>query len=245
MLDVDPSVVLAPDWHPVDTAGREPFRWLTGDAIVRVQTVERIEHRVSVDVEGDVGTQSPVLNVLDAENRLVAEAVVETRRIFQFLLPAGPPTLHILRLRPQGGANARLRVFDIRAEPQRPDVVPLHAGIHVGRGGWHMLQERDGEAFRWVDNDAEIVVRNPAATALELDIEPGPDLTVPPLILDVLHRGRSHAQFAIGARRRIQVGLPHRCTTPYTVTLHAHHGGGQKPGNLRILNFRLMHIPPA
>ncbi len=88
---------LGPDWHPVDTSGSEPFRWLTDEAIVYVQATERIEHRVSVELESGGEAQSPLLSILDAEHRLVAEAVVGARQTIQFLLSAGPPALHVVR----------------------------------------------------------------------------------------------------------------------------------------------------
>ncbi len=102
-----------------------------------------------------------------------------------------------------------------------------------------MLEEGDGDVFRWVNNDAEIVVTNAGARALELDIAPGPDVRATPLTLNVLDRGEELGRFVIGSRRRIEIGLPQRCETPYTVTLHAQHGGSQKPGNHRIMNFRV------
>ena len=232
------------DWHPAQTAGPEAFRWLTADALAYVPAIERIEHRVSVELEPGPaidGAQAPALSIFDDEDRLLAEAVVAARRTIQFHLPPGAPKLHAVRFRPR----AHFRVFDIRAEPLRADVVPLLAGFRIGRGGWYVLEEGGGDVFRWVNNDAEIVVTNAGARILELEAAPGPALGSRPLTLDVLDGGEGLGRFVIGSRQRIEIGLPSSREAPYAITLHVEHGGATLPGNLRTLNFRLFHIPPA
>ena len=45
------GVLLGPGWHPARVAGPEHFRGLTGDAIAYVPAIERIEYRVSIDLD--------------------------------------------------------------------------------------------------------------------------------------------------------------------------------------------------
>jgi hypothetical protein len=251
------DVLLGSDWHPVETADGADFRWLTGDATAYVPAIERIEHRVSVELgarDGPDGAQPFALSIADDEDRPIAQAVIRGRRTIQFHLPAGRPKLHVLRFHVDSGTNSAaphdpgvpaFRVFRIRAEPLRPEVVPLLAGFRIGRGGWYVLEQTVGDVFRWVNNDAEIVVTNADAKVLELDAAPGPGLGSKPLMLKVLDRGEEFARFVIESRRRIALDLPDSRPVPYPITLHAEIGGAPLPGNQRILNFRVFHIPSS
>jgi hypothetical protein len=248
------DVLLGPGWHPLQSMGGDDFRWVTNDATAYVPAIERIEHRVSVELEAGHGLdrgQPFALSVFDDEDRPIAQAAVSGRHTFQFHLPAGRPKLHLIRLHADDRSAAAddpgmpaFRVFSIRAEPLRPEVVPLRAGFRVGRGGWYNLEESAGEVFRWVNDDAEIVVTNAGAKALELDAAPGPALGSKPLTLDVLDRGEQLARFVIGSRQRIALDLPDSREVPYSISLHVENGGAPLPGNQRTLNFRVFHIPP-
>ena len=250
------DVLLGPDWHPVETVEGADFRRLTGAATAYVPAIEPIEHRVSVELDAGPGlarAQAFALDVFDDEERRIAQAVVGGRQTIQFHLPAGRPKLHTVRFRAGNGTNSSarhdpeapaFRVFSIRAEPLRPEVVPLLAGFRIGRGGWYILEESAGDVFRWVNNDAEIVVTDAGAKVLELDAAPGPGLGAEPVALSVLDRGEELARFAIASRRRIAFDLPDSREVPYPITLHVENGGAPLPGNQRILNFRVFHIPP-
>lgn len=54
------DVLLAPDWHPAETAGPEAFRRLTADEIAYVPAIERIEHRVSIELDARDGAAFPM-----------------------------------------------------------------------------------------------------------------------------------------------------------------------------------------
>jgi hypothetical protein len=251
------DVLLGPHWHPAETLGGDELRMLTGDEMAYVPAVERIEHRVTVELESGHGAEHPqpvVLRVLGEDDRVLAETLVAGRRTIQFHLPAGPPKLHAMRFDvrrapdPAAAPEHTLpsaRVFSIRAEPLRPEVVPLLAGFRLGRGGWYVLEETGESTFRWVNDDAEIVVTGAGARTLELDVEPGPALRGEPLTLSVRERDDELARFVIAARRRIEVRLPDERDVPYSIVLHVVHGGMPLPGDQRVLNFRLFHIPPA
>ena len=249
-------MLLGPDWHPVETVDGADFRRLTNDATAYVPAIERIEHRVSVELEALHGldrAQAFALDIFDDEDRRIAQAVVRGRQTIQFHLPAGRPKLHRVHFHAGNSTNPAalhdpgppaFRIFSIRAEPLRPEVVPLLAGFRIGRGGWYVLEETVGDVFRWVNNDAEIVVTDAAAKVLELDAAPGPGLGAEPLALKVLDRGEELARFVIASRRRIALDLPDSREVPYPITLHAENGGAPLAGNQRILNFRVFHIPP-
>jgi hypothetical protein len=71
------------------------------------------------------------------------------------------------------------------------EVAPLHLGY-----GWHELERQNGVQFRWVGNEAELVVapgKEQGLRQLSLDVEPGP----------------SHGEGAICDRRPEQLGTNH------------------------------------
>ncbi|HEV3089227.1 MAG TPA: hypothetical protein VGX96_18630 [Candidatus Elarobacter sp.] len=188
--------------------------------------------------------------MFDDAGRPLVEAVTGERRTIQFHLPAGPPRRHAIRFRafdPRPASDlspAAVRVFGIRAHPLRPEIVPLLAGFRIGRGGWYTLEEAGDEAFRWVNGDAEIVVTEPGARALELDVAPGPALGSRPLTLDVRDGTDRIGRFVLGSRQRIRLELPHARAVPYAIALRAEHRGSARPGHPRVLTFRVFHIPP-
>jgi hypothetical protein len=248
------DVLLGSNWLPAEFVNGDNFRWVTNDAVAYVPAVERIEHRVNVEVEAGYSLPHPVvLDVFDEDDRLIARAAVDGRQIVQLHLSAGRPKLHALRFhvqnenRPAAAHDPRIlnfRVFSISAEPLRPDVVSFVAGFQIGRGGWYHLEEDGSDTFRWVNNDAEIVVTDAGATALEIEAEPGPGLRSQPLRLAIRGpAGDEMAGHVLEERRRISIELPAPPAVPYVITLHADGGGATMPGQPRVLNFRVFHIP--
>jgi hypothetical protein len=252
------DVLLGANWYSPECANGEGFRWVTNDAVAYVPAIERIEHRVGLDAEAGFALDPSrpfALAVFDDEDRPIAEVAGTGRQTIAFHLPAGRPKLHVLRFHVRHEANRAMshdpttpnfRVFNLWAQPLRPEVVPLAAGFRLGRGGWYGLEDAGDDAFRWVNNDAEIVVTNAAAKLLELDAEPGPGVGSKPFTLTVLdHAGTELARVLVDARRRFSLHLPEPHEVPYSITLHAEGGGATRPGHPRVLNFRVFHIPPA
>jgi hypothetical protein len=127
-----------------------------------------------------------------------------------------------------------------------PEVVPLSAGFRLGRGGWYVLEEAAGAVFRWVRNDAEILVTDADARTLELELEPGPGMRFGPFVLSVRdERGEELLSTQISSRRRLDIALPEGARVPYALTLHAEGGGVTVAGFTRVLNFRVFQIAPA
>ncbi len=249
-------MLLGPNWLPAEFVNGDHFRWVTNDATAYIPAVERIEHRVNVELEAGYSLPFPVaLEVFDEDDRLIAQAAVGGRQTIQLYLSAGRPKLHMLRFhvqnenRPAAAHDPRIlnfRVFSIRAEPLRPDVVSFVAGFQIGRGEWYLLEESGNDTFRWVNNDAEIVVTDAGAKTLEVEVEPGPGLRSQPLRLAILGAtGDELTRYVVEARRRISIDLPVSPTVPYAIKLHADGGGATMPGQPRVLNFRVFHIPPG
>jgi hypothetical protein len=119
-------------------------------------------------------------------------------------------------------------------------------GLFIGHG-WYPLETFDGETFRWVDNDAEIVVTEPSGTRerLRLEVAPGPGLSAQPFELQVLDEsGQVVATAEVEGRETIEVALPLVAGKGQIFRLHVEGGGQQAASNRdpRILNFRVFRL---
>ena len=124
-----------------------------------------------------------------------------------------------------------------------PDIVTDGNGIWRG-DNWYPLEKQNGNTFRWVKNDAEILVSpNTGGKDLSIDLEPGPSLAGQALKLeardsngqvlltkDVTHRETLRLRLASQLQKA--AGLS-------TISLHSLNGGGAIAGDTRTLNFRV------
>ena len=124
-----------------------------------------------------------------------------------------------------------------------PDVVTDGNGIWRG-DNWYPLEKQNGNTFRWVNNNAEILVSPETGGAdLLIDLEPGPSLGGQALKLeardsgghvllkkDVAHRETVHLR--LDSQFQKAAGLS-------TISLHSLNGGGAIAGDTRTLNFRV------
>lgn len=109
---------------------------------------------------------------------------------------------------------------------------------------WGPYESYRGSSFRWVDNDAEIIVRGGAGdTRVTIACEGGPSLerlSFPLLVLDAAHHQVDHV-VCDGPRQQQQMLLP-RSTSEARYYLHVDGGGKRVRGENRILNFRVFHL---
>ena len=116
-------------------------------------------------------------------------------------------------------------------------------GLSLGNN-WGPYETYKGASFRWVDNDAEIVLQSGSGEAqLSIVCQGGPSLgevTFPLRVLDASHRQVDHAICA-GPGQPQTLLLPlARGGTRYL--LHADGGGRPVPGEQRILNFQVFAL---
>jgi hypothetical protein len=91
---------------------------------------------------------------------------------------------HLIRVCAREGLY-RLTQEGLRRNEEQ-DITRVESGIHFGRGWFPVEQYGLEERFRWIENDAEVWLRVPAAgPALLLDLEPGPGVGPPPQPLQV------------------------------------------------------------
>lgn len=124
-----------------------------------------------------------------------------------------------------------------------PDVVTDGNGIWRG-DNWYPLEKQNGNTFRWVKNDAEILVAPETGGAdLLIDLEPGPSLGGQAMKLEARDSGgkvllkkdvthRETVRLRLASQIQNAAGLS-------TISLHSLNGGGAIAGDTRTLNFRV------
>jgi hypothetical protein len=109
---------------------------------------------------------------------------------------------------------------------------------------WGAYETYRGASFRWVDNDAEIVLHGGTGEAtVAIACEGGPSLgrrSFALRVLDSAHRQVDHV-ICDGADRRTEMLLP-RSDGDARYRLHVDGGGKSIPGERRILNFRVFTL---
>ncbi len=117
----------------------------------------------------------------------------------------------------------------------------LHFQLDTGLG-WYPFETHQGEIFRWVNNDAEIVGWLPATTRLELrlEVEPGPGVQGHPFELQVLDENdQLVASHFVNQREHVKLVLPAQPGRTCVYRLHVASGGHPSPNDNRTLNFRV------
>jgi hypothetical protein len=145
---------------------------------------------------------------------------------------------HLIRL------NAREGTFRVGNDGLRlledEDILAQDAAMRLGRG-WFQREMSGEEPFRWVENDAELILNASAERrTLVLDVEPGPGVGMGPFLLE-LRDGSDNKISEVWVRRRTVVtfALPGFKETA-CVRLHTRHGGDRIDSDMRVLNFRVL-----
>jgi hypothetical protein len=123
------------------------------------------------------------------------------------------------------------------------DVVDESRGIWRG-DNWYPLEKHNGQSFRWVKNDAEILIApDVQGEQVAIDLEPGPGLDGHGLKLQALDSdGQLLAEQDIAHRQSMQFKIPAHATDSkafYTVHLHSVNAGRSVGKDARTLNFRV------
>lgn len=111
--------------------------------------------------------------------------------------------------------------------------------------GWYPIEYYNREIFRWVANDAELIIHTPTGSrrTLSLEIEPGPGVGLQPFTLHVLdEKGNIAATAQVKGREVVNVTLPIERGRSVVFTLHVEGGGRPAPNDPRILNFRVFRF---
>lgn len=111
--------------------------------------------------------------------------------------------------------------------------------------GWYPIEYYNREIFRWVANDAELIIHTPTGRrrTLSLEIEPGPGVRSQPFTLHVLdEKGNMAATAQVKGREVVNVTLPITQGQSTVIRLHIEGGDLPTPSDPRILNFRVFRF---
>jgi hypothetical protein len=114
-------------------------------------------------------------------------------------------------------------------------------GVEFWGKGWHRLERAGAERFRWVSQDAELVVRTTGKRRnLALLVEAGPGVGYRPFhLLIALSNGEVVARALVNGLTYVKVPIPAKCGKATALFLTTKEGGLPVAGDPRILNFRI------
>jgi hypothetical protein len=125
---------------------------------------------------------------------------------------------------------------------EREDITRPESGIHFGDGWFPVECYRLAEPFRWMGNDAEVLVHVPPGGAvMELELEVGPGIERTPPVVQVFDPdGTLVADFRVEGRTTIGLVLsPMNGSARRSFWLRTLDGGRAVTNDQRILNFRV------
>jgi hypothetical protein len=132
--------------------------------------------------------------------------------------------------------------FETPVAPPAGDVVAAGSSIRLGNN-WYPLEVFGGQTFRWVDNDAEIIVPpgDGQTHNLSLDLEPGPSMGSPEMSVSLLDQDGATIQHVdVQDRQSITLSVPPMTTTLDSVLrLHVTSPDVAAQNDPRILNLRV------
>ena len=110
---------------------------------------------------------------------------------------------------------------------------------------WGVLENFRGEKFRWVENDAELLLEalHPSPVVLSLLVEPGSGIDARSFELKLVDAaGNVVGAQRVDGQRMVYFTLPAVSGTQNRFRLHTDAGGKQSATDPRILNFRVFKI---
>ena len=145
------------------------------------------------------------------------------------------------------GAHLSFVGFE-RAGAGRPaglDILGAGAGMQLG-SGWDVLESFQTDTFRWVNNDAQLLIaaQQPGTRRLKLTLASGPGLEGRDFLLQARDAsGRQVDAVAVRGRQTVELFLPVEAGQQNDFRLHVDGGGKPTPGkDTRVLNFRVFEI---
>jgi hypothetical protein len=254
------GVTLGSGWYRYETYRGQHFRWVSNDARFVVSSSETTPLHLAFDVEPGPGlgdAKSFALLVNDSSGKTLARNLVKGKQTVVFNLPTTPGRPATFMLHVDGGGKKiasdprtlNFRVFGIapasaaQVASGGPDIIS-EADVTLGKN-WYPLEHFGGETFRWVDNDAQVIVASKAAQTRRLKVvaAAGPSI-VSPANFNLELRDQAGAPIQVGkikARGTVYLELP-LAAGSNTFALHAKSTGRKARNDARILDFRVFSL---
>jgi hypothetical protein len=145
--------------------------------------------------------------------------------------------------------NAREGTFRLSPDGSRQmeanDIASLDGPVKLGTGWFHRELSGD-EPFRWIENEAELVISTARgevsnlSQVLVLDVEPGPGVGMSSFLLELRDdSGKQVSEIRVKRRSVITFTLPKSEAETLRVFLYTRDGGNRIHEDLRTLNFRV------
>jgi len=242
------DVALGEGWFPLETFRGERFRWACdGDVSVHVAVLDSTQALLRLVVEPGPGLGSQPLELAARlkDGTVLGTATIATKQPVTFALPPGSPRAYTVLLRAAGGGKTlstdtrvlNFRAFEVGVE-RRVDVLPSWA---VPGKGFYPLEHLGGSTFRWVSNDAEILLHATRDDHLAFDVEPGPGVGSKPFALSVRDStGNERAKINVASRKTVNLALSE--FQGDRIVLHTDDGGQTVKTDPRVLNFRVFAV---
>lgn len=254
------GITLGAGWYDPEFGNGRPFRWVGNNAELTVTMPEDKTAPLTMELEPGPGVDfKPFeLQVRSAAGQPIAKVPITSRETARIPLPTAAGKTESFKLFLMNGGKQianesrilNFRVFSVGLGNLRKDIVPSEsfAGatgqVEIG-AGWYAPETRGKQTYRWVNNNAELIVSMPpkGSPVLNLEIEPGPGLEQKPFTLQFLNSaGSTLTQTTVNGHGTINVPLPLAPGQKETLKLHVDGGGKPVPQDNRTLNFRVFKI---
>jgi hypothetical protein len=254
------DISLGGGWYAYETYKGRSFRWVDNDAaFVLHGTGPLAKIAIALEPGPGLGTTGAFsIYVVGAGGQIVATAPVRGQQRVRFDLPAQAGKNTTYRLHITGGGKKiakdprilNFRVFriadasgDATLGAGHPDIV---SGKNIRLGAnWYPLEQFANETFRWVSDDAQIIVDSNQTQTRRLKVvaAAGPSVKSPSdFMLSLLDQnGRTLQAGKIKARGIVYLSLPLKAGTNVFM-LHADSTGKRAPNDPRILDFRVFEV---
>lgn len=256
--DVVPAgegIRLGSGWFPFQHYKGLAFRWADNDAEVTA-CPSATGRTVSMLIQPGPGVGSKPFRMTITGNQgdSLSTTVNGAKPIRIEIRPGVPAETFVLHAQSRNLPTPHdPRILNFRAL-----VVGIHSPITACRNGiifdgspiargknWYTLEHYHGQTFRWVNNDAQIVMTKaqPAPFTLEAEVEAGPSLAGAPLKIAVeTVGGKTLAeQGPIVGRSYVAFHLPAQ-PKGKVLALHVQSDDAKVPHDPRTLNFRVFSL---
>ena len=259
VFDSSSGTLLVGAWAPLQLQKDNLYRDAGTGGLIAINPLGQSRRTLSLNIKPPESTGSWELQALDKNNRPTASAPVLKRQSVELAVPLDPNQINIFKLRlietrpshDDGAVETAFRIYckgkfpNLTHRPRGAVEDVVSPGLRLGRN-WYPLEGEDGNRFRWVDNDAEIVVESEwiEGAKLMLTVQPGPGVGGNPFQLQVIDSdGHVLSQTEITGRQEVRCLLPAATRSKRIYRLHAVGGGAPSPGgDPRILNFCVLKV---
>jgi glycosyltransferase involved in cell wall biosynthesis len=229
----------------LDRTGEEQALWWD-----RISHDDQLQYRETLAALAAVaGRHNDVVLRLSLPSRISPGSLVDTYRARRGLdrLPARGKAMVAPIYEDRSALKLLNAEYDIAPHADRAalnDSSPPD-GLFIGLN-WHSLEiDTDGQRWRWMDRNAQIVVTQPSGRmkALLIDLTPGPGFGGRPAELILRNAGGEPiARAAVKKSRSIVLDVSLPAATGAIYTLDTEGGGNTIAGDPRVLNFRVFSL---